>query len=247
MKNGILALLIFLHISCSTTAERVNITSGMDNVYISNGVEQYFLGNLPHWVNYSCWGKCKRKESIRYMNYQIIHKSYGLDYTQIVHMQHMWNRKVYAFRKSAGQDSLPLKDESFIFNNIYAQVQGGSYDFMAPKFKNISLVWIDPYLKNTKKLKKIIQSDKVLAGYPVLVSHCLSSYEIEALVQELKLEDLGIKSLPAEMFSLYEKEFETGYEFGLNVDEILKNKNITLFGKSNPQTIKGFNQFKKVE
>lgn len=225
----------------------MNITSGLDNVYISNGVEQYFLGNLPHWMNYSTWGKCKRKEPIRYMNFEIIHKSYGLDYEQAVHMQHMWNRKVYAFRKSSGQDSLPLKDESFIFNNIYAQVQGGSYDFMTPKFKNISLVWIDTFLDNKKRLKRIMQSDQILAGYPILVSHCLSSYEIESLVQDLKLEELGVKVIPAEMFNLYQDNLKTQYEFGLDVEKILKNKNITLFGKSNPETIRGINQFKQVE
>lgn len=247
MKRFLPVLLFFLLLSCSTTDERVNITSGLDNVYISSGVEQNFLGNLPHWINFSKWANCRRSEEIRYMNFEVLTKSYALKYEQIVHMQHMWNRKLYAYKRSGGQGNLPLKDESFVFNNIYAQVIGGSYEFQAPKFKEISLIWIDPFLANKQKIKNILKRDDVLSGHPVIVTNCLSSYDVESLIQELKLDDLGIKILPAEMFNLYNDQGKMGFEFELNVSAILKQKKITLFSSINPPYILGVDKFKKVE
>lgn len=246
MKLLLSLLFSILFVNCSTTDERVNITSGLDNVYISSGVEQYFLGNLPHWINFSSWAKCRRNESIRYMNYEILKKSYALTYDQMVHMQHMWNRKLYAYKRSGGQGNLPLKDESFVFNNVYAQVIGGSYVFSAPKFNQVSLVWIDPFIENKKKLKQILRSDDVLSGHPVIISHCLSSYAAESLLQELELEDLGIKIIPAEMFSLFDKNIQMGYEFQIDVSQIMKKKKIILYSSEETPYIMGANKFKKV-
>jgi len=219
----------------------------MDNVYISNGVEQYFLGNLPHWINFSGWAKCQREEPIRYMNFEVLNRSYGLKYYQMVHMQHMWNRKIYAYRRSGGAGNLPLKDEAFIFNNVYAQVIGGSHEFIVPKFKKVSLIWIDEFLNNKGRLRQILNREDVLAGHPVLVTHCLTSYATESLIQELNLEELGAKIISAEMFGLYSSDIKMGQQFGLDVSQILKKKEITLFSKTKPKGIWGINKHKKIE
>ena len=73
--------------SCSGPQEAPGNNQNLESVYISGGTEQYFLGTLPHWVNFSPWAKCHRSEAIRYMNFENIAKSYNLKYEQIVYMQ----------------------------------------------------------------------------------------------------------------------------------------------------------------
>lgn len=248
MLKTIQLVLIFSFIvfGCSTSGDRTN-GQGLDNVYISGGTEKYFLGNLPHWANFSTWASCHRTDPIRYLNFENIKKSYNLNYESALHMQHMISRKNSAFVKSSGGTQLPVKDEGFIFNNVYAQVLGGSYDFVAPKFKQVSVVWIDPYLGNNKKIKSVLNRSDVLNGHPVIITNCLSSYEVEALIDKLKLEDLGIKIISSEMFSAYNSTMEKENDFTIQLDQIMKNKNISLFAPSNPSQIRGVNKFIKIK
>lgn len=236
----------FIVSGCSTSGENSN-GQGLENVYISGGTEKYFLGNLPHWANFSRWASCQRNEPIRYLNFENIKKSYNLNYESAVHMQHMISRKNSVFLKSSGGTQLPVKDEGFIFNNVYAQVLGGSYDFTVPKFKNISVVWIDPYLTSTNKIKSVLNRSDVLNGHPVIVSNCLSSFEIESLIEKLKLDDLGIKIISSEMFSAYNSKMEKETDFTVQLDLVMKNKNITLFAPSHPNQIRGVNKFIKIK
>ena len=102
--NALILTILFTS-SCSTTDERVNIKGSLADVVShsnGNGTEAYFLGSVPAWINFSPWAKCERSESIRYMNFENISKSYNLNYSQIVHMQHKWNRKIATYRKSHG-------------------------------------------------------------------------------------------------------------------------------------------------
>lgn len=247
MKIIALILLGLNLVACTSSPSQLKSSKQLDDMYISGGTEQYFLASLPHWINFSTWAKCQRDESVRYLNFSNISKSYALDYKQMIHIQHMWNRKMNAYTRSSGGSNVSLKDESFIFNNIYAQVVGGSSDFIVPTFKNISLIWIDPFIGQEKKLAKILQRDDILQGYPVVISNCLSSYEIEAFIQKYELENLGVKSLPAEMFSLYNDSIMPQREFTLYVNKILDKKNITLFGTYQPEQIKGVTKFIKIQ
>lgn len=242
----LLFMTLIIASGCSTSGVNSN-GQGLDNVYISGGTEKYFLGNLPHWANFSTWASCQRDEPIRYLNYENIKKSYNLNYESAAHMQHMISRKNSDFVKSSGGTQLPVKDEGFIFNNVYAQVLGGSFDFVAPKFKNISVVWIDPFLKNKKKVKSILNREDVLRGHPVIVSNCLSQSEIETLIEKLDLDELGIKIVSSEMFSAYDSKMEKETDFSVQLDLIMKNKNINLFAPFNPTQIRGSNKFIKIK
>lgn len=232
-------------VSCSSSSSMSGASSGLDNVYISGGTEKFFLGSIPHWANFSSWAQCQRKEPIRYLNYSNIKKSYNLNYSNALHMQHMINRKISAFVKSTGSTQLPAKDETFIFNNVYAQVLGGSYDFTPPKFNKVSVIWIDPFLKNTRKIKKYLKRSDVLSGHPVLITNCLNSSEVEELIKKLGVEDLGVKVISSEMFSVYNSEMKKSLYFSINLKELLKNKKITLFGPRIPKQIEGIDKLKK--
>jgi len=231
--------------ACSSNPPAVDSTNGLDNVYISGGTEKFFLGHIPHWANFSSWAGCQRSEPIRYLNYNNIKKSYNLNYENALHMQHMINRKILAFVKSTGSTQLPAKDETFIFNNVYAQVLGGSHDFTAPKFGKVSLVWIDPYLTDTGKIKKYFRRDDVLSGHPVIITNCLSSFEVEELIEKLDVEDLGIKIISSEMFSAYGSDMKKKFDFTINLKSLLKKKDITFFGPRIPKQIEGVDKLKK--
>ena len=127
------------------------------------------------------------------------------------------------------------------------QVLGGSYDFMVPKYKKVSVVWIDPYLSDQKKLRSIINRNDVQNGFPILLSNCLSSHEVEGLVKKLKLEDLGVKILSAEMFSHFDSELKKQPFFSLDLNQMLKEKNIIFYGPRKPNEITGDFQFKLIK
>jgi hypothetical protein len=247
MKVILLTLFSLFLAACTSGPTKLTNSKQLDDLYISGGTEKYFLATLPHWVNFSPWASCQRDESIRYLNYENISKSFGLGYQKIVHIQHMWNRKLSAYNRSSGGNNVSLKDESFIFNNIYAQVVGGSTDFIIPKFKKISLIWIDPFITQQKKLAKILQREDILKGYPVMISNCLSSYEIESFIQKYELENLGVKVIPAEMFSIYNENIKRKNEFKIHINQILKDKDITLFGTYRPNQIIGVDRFIKIK
>jgi hypothetical protein len=185
------------------------------------------------------------------MNFNNLKKSYNLNYSQAIHLQHMFNKKVYAYKSSMASHDTPrnltnLQDESFIFYNVYEQVMAGSYDFKIPQFSKISVVWIDSFLNNKKLIKKIFNRKDVLSGFPVMMSQCLSHFELEVLSQELNLENLGVKFISSEMFSHYNKSLNTSTKFQLQLDLILPSKEIKLYSKEKPTNILGISKFIKL-
>ena len=219
----------------------------MEEVYISNGVEQFFLPALPAWVNFSQESSCYREQSIRYLNYEKLKKSYNLNYIKMLHLQHMFNRKLFAYRTSTGQDRLSLKDESFIFNNVYQQVVGNSFDFVVPNYKKVSIIWVDHFLKNPKKLKRILNRKDVGQGYPVIFSSCLTSYELEKLTQELGLDDLGVKFVSAEMESVFNFETLKQSQFTIELEKLFEGKELMFFGIEKPRTLSSNINFVKIK
>lgn len=239
-------LIFVFNFGCSTD-QKVTLSPGVNNVYVSSGIEQYFLTNLPFWANFSTSGKCFRKKPIRFLNFENIKKSYNLKYEQMVHLQHMLNKKLYAYKTSSGQNQLSPKDESYIFHNAYQRVVAKSFDFTPPKFKTVSVVWIDPFLNDFKKIKNTFKKRKVLEGHPIILSHCLSSYELEELAQKLKLDEIGIKYLSAEMLNNYSVNIEKMTSFSFNISDILKDKNIILFSTEDSIGINGKYKFVKIK
>ena len=180
-------------ISCSyTKTDGVNIEDASE-VFLTSGAEQFFLAELPFWANFSTDGGCFRSVPIRYLNFTQLKQNYNLSYDQMLHLQLMFNRRLNEHLRSTGQSIMSPKDEAYVFYNMYQKVVGGSYDFLIPRFEKLSLVWVDPLIANKKKLVEIIRSEKVLDGFPILVSECLTSFELEDLAMKLGLDELGVR------------------------------------------------------
>lgn len=242
----LLLILIFL-VSCANTEPQLVKSGTLERAYISSGIEKFFHVDLPYWVNFSVAGQCQRETNIRYLHFENLKKSYDLGYRELIHMQNMFNRKLYAYKTSVSQDEVPLTDESYVFYNVYQQVIGGSFDFMEPKFDQVSVVWIDPFLGQKKKIAKIMRSERVLMGHPIMLSHCLTSYEMEDLARSLELDDLGVKYLSADMLSMYNKDLSNSYRFVLNVEAFLPGKKIKVFSKSRSESLVGDFEFIEID
>lgn len=230
--------------SCQTSVQK----RSMEELYVSGGSEQYYLADLPIWANFSSIGQCRRSESIRYLNFETLNKSYSLTYEELIQFQFMLNRKFKAYKKSSGKEELFLKDESFLFYNTYEQIVGGGRDFLGPKYQKIHLIWIDAVLGNDgmlKKFKKLMQSSKMQEGHPVLVSTCLSSEQLENFIAENKLRELGVKGISQEMFAPYSDQMKLITDYRLYFDKLLPGKFMVLFAPWFPNEFMGIDKLEK--
>lgn len=157
----------------------------------------------------------------------------------MIHLQHMFNRKLYAYRTSSSTVEIPLKDESYVFYNVYQQVLGGRFEFIPPKFSEVSLIWIDHLIAKKSDLKKLFQHNSILQGHPILLSFCLNSYELENMAKNLGVDDLGLKYLGADMMSVFNANMDSVFQFSLDIQQFLEGKVITLFAPYKPKSLMG--------
>lgn len=215
---------------------------------MSGGTEQYYLADLPSWANFSTVASCNRKTPIRYLNFNNLRKSYSLKYEQLVQFQYMLNRKFQSYKKSTGKEQLFLKDESYIFYNVYQQIVGGGKDFLVPKYHRIHLVWIDPSLRDKdmeKRLKKLMRSSKMELGHPVFISTCLSALELENYIVKNDYQKLGVKGISQEMFAPFNIKGSSVGEFRLHFDLLMPGKQLVLFANWFPKEFIGIEQYEK--
>lgn len=234
-----LILLISLVLSC--TSNKSIKRRDLDHLYIGGAQEKYFLADLPTWANFSSLGKCRISSSIKYLNFSNLYRSYGLNYEKNIQFQYMFNKKIFEFRKQSRSSNIILQDEAFIFFNTQEKILGGAKQFIKPNFKKINVFWVDPALSNIKlkaRLIKKLKSDEGQSGYPLFLSRCLNDAGLMKYVKANGLEELGIKFLPNSMFSPYNSFMALGHRFELNIMELLKGKEVTIFGPFYPGFIK---------
>lgn len=220
----------------------------MEDVYMGAGTEQYYLADLPSWANFSTLASCHRKFPVRYLNFKNLHKSYSMDYEHLIQFQYMLNRKFQSYKQSTGKEQLFLKDESYIFYNVYEQIAGGGKDFIAPKYHRVHLVWIDPVLTDVqmqKRLKRLMQSSKMEQGHPVFVSTCLSAIELENFILKNEYQKMGVKGISQEMFAPFNANTMPMGEYRLHFDLLLPGKQLVLFGNWFPKEFVGIEQYEK--
>jgi hypothetical protein len=245
MKITLFLFISIVAIGCSSSVDRASTVQNPEYVYQGAGIEKYFLPELPVWANFSVSSGCRRKKNTRYLDFNILRKSYSLSYSELVNFQHMYNRQIAAFKINNPTATLYLKDEAYIFNNVYQLLIGGGRDFLIPKYAKISLIWIDPYLDNTQKIVKIFEDEKVLQGFPILVTNCLTTAQLEKFISKHGLVRFGVKYIGQEMFTPFNTDFKMSTDYSVDISEILKGKDITLYGKYKPIHIKGIKKFKK--
>lgn len=245
MKNTLFFLFILSCIGCSSSVDKASSIQNPEYVYQGAGIEKYFLPELPVWANFSVSSACRREKDTRYLDFSSLRKSYSLSYSELVNFQHMYNRQIAAFKVNNPTATLYLKDEAYIFNNVYQLLIGGGRDFLVPKYAKISLIWIDPYLTDTSKILNIFKDEKVLEGFPILVTNCMNTQQLEKFISKNGLVKYGVKYIGQEMFTPFKTDFKMGTNYTVDISEILKGKDITLYGKYRPNHLKGVKKFIK--
>lgn len=240
-----LFLFMLFLIGCTSAVDRASTNKNPEYVYQGAGIEQYFLPELPVWANFSVMGSCRRSSTLRYLDFNNLRKSYSLNYEDIIHFQNMFNRKIIQFKVNNPTATLYLKDEAYIFNNAYQLLIGGSRDFLVPNYKKISLIWIDPYLNKKQSLAKVLNNEQVLSGFPILVSSCLNSFEMEEYVIKNKLDQFGVRYIGSEMFAPFDVDFKLSTMYSLDFSKIFTDKEVVLYGPYRPGHFKGIKKFLK--
>lgn len=242
----IVILFIFIFSGCSSNDSGF-LKQDLDQVYIGSGLEKFFLSDLPTWANFSSTAQCKRKEPVRYLHFQNMFKSYSMDYEQLIQFQYMLNKKFASYKISTGRKTIFLKDESYILYNVHQQIIGGSRDFITPKFNRINIVWVDDILtsKNgsaNKRLKKLMYSKEMEKGHPVFISTCLSSIELELFISKMGYTKFGVKGISQGMFSPYNSEYQFAYQYELDLNLLMPNKELFFYGSSFPKVFRGIKE-----
>ncbi|MCT4641896.1 MAG: hypothetical protein N4A33_06315 [Bacteriovoracaceae bacterium] len=241
-----LLITIFTIVGCST---KQNVSKrDLEQLYIGSGAEQYFLPDLPTWSQFSPVVGCKINTSVKYLNYEKLYYSYGLDYEKMVQLQYFFNNRIQEYKKRSGKQEIFLDDESFLFFNGQEQILGGAKEFTPPNYKKVNLIWIDPALVNktiAKRLKKFMASSQATSGHPIFVSRCLDKVGIEKFISKHGFGDLGIKVMPTHMFSPYNKFLKLGARYTLRAQKLLKGKEVIFFAPYETHLIKEYKTFKK--
>lgn len=238
------ALILILIAACANSPKSME-NRDLEQLYQGAGVERYFLADLPGWANFSSSSHCRRDGLVRYLNFETIKSSYAMGYEESVHMQHMINRR-FVTTKSNSERQLYLKDEAFIFYNVFEQVAGGGRDFLLPRFDRVSLIFLDPYLNDLSRVKTVLNRRDVGQGHPILVSACLNSYSMEKLSEKEGWDSFGVKLIGQEMFTPYDSNGNLGHEFGLDFSKFMPGKKIILFSPVEAPHLKGSNKIIKL-
>jgi hypothetical protein len=243
-----LLLGLLLLLSCAqvpSNSSRGYSRRSSERYYQTNGASLYFLNDLPGWANYSTSGACQREENFRWLNFQQVRDSFSLNYAQVVQLQHKYNITYSSKTRLAEKEQMPLAEQERLFHQVVKEIQGGAEEFRIPKYHRIHIVWIDHFLvsnEGKKELSELVQSDSFGQGYPIFLSLCHSSYEIDQLKQELLLFDYAIRHIPVSMFSIYgDKNQQYPYIMLDLANFFPKEKELHLFIKADslPVEIKG--------
>lgn len=220
---------LFFLTSCSTTSGLKPRT--VEEYYVSTGIERYFLPDIPEWANFSQSGGCFRTKGLRYFDIDALMKSYSLNFFEALQVQASFNEEFLAAKKSQGKETLTLKEDENIFFKASEKV-GSKINFTnLPDFKRVHLIWVDEVIADSareQKLKNFLNSSVHDEGVPVLVSACLTKSDLEK-----KFPETNIKSLSAELFSIYDAKGQKKPNLHINVDVFFKpEQKLFFYGQS---------------
>lgn len=245
----IFIICIFICVSCTSqpkieSTNEAKLVLNNRSEFSQNITEAYFLANLPQWANKSFAGRCTRRLPIKFLNFKNISNSYQLPIHDMLQLQHSINRKLYNVYESKRVRDLRGQDESYLFYNSYQLVLGQSYEVKTPFFSDINILWIDPYVKlGDDLLLEILKSDKFQSKPPVVLSHCMTTVELENLITSYQLNDIDIISVGADFMSIFDQNFDSMFQLNHQLNFIFPNKNITLFAPWISTEIFGYNNY----
>lgn len=215
----------------------------VEEYFVSTGVVRYFLPEIPYWANFSEAASCRREKSIKYLDLKMVRGSLSLGYEEAIQLQLMLNTMIFDLKKEQHISHIPFKEEERLFFKASDRIQAGIKTFRAPSFKRIHLIWVDPFLKSTGPLKKLMKRSSVGLGHPVFVSLCLTRRSFESWMVKNGFQNKNIRLLSYEMLSPYNLKGELDTKYHIFVDEIFgKEKKVYLYspkGRNVPQVLEG--------
>ena len=239
----IICILIFITSSCSLTGGSDLKRRSIENYYLSNGNKDYKLPKLPYWANFSSAGKCRLDRNVTYFDLNSLRNSLNLDYEQAVQTQLMYNDSLFRLENKKSIDSITLEVQEKFFLEVNQKIQRGIRVFNKPKYLNVSVIWVDHFLKKRGELKDILSNELVKEGHPVLLSFCYSRVGLEKFLEEDGLDRTNARLITTEMMNPYTPNKLFDYDFTIHLQEhFLKEHKITIFGKRGskiPSQIKG--------
>lgn len=223
-KSIFLILLVATLLSACTSKK--GLVRNLDEYYTSSGVEQYFLSEVPNWINFSSESACFRDKTLRYFNIDALMKSFSLSYAESIQVQAIFNQE-YLVLKDKIDSVLPVKEEEVLFYKSTESVSNKILFFDPPKFKKIHLIWLDEALASKEaeaKLKRFLNSSINDEGYPVFVTNCLTKPELTQ-----RFPNIGVKFITSEMFSVYDVNGKRRPKAMINVSAFFSEKQELIF------------------
>lgn len=217
----------------------------MNEFYQDSGSNRYFLPVLPRWANFSEAGSCQRSRSLTYLDFDALKKGQYLSYEQFLQLQYLFNLNRDERIQTTKVKALPPKEEEKIFFEALEKIQSSFFPFIKPKFHRLHLIWLDPALNDAKKLKelkKLLESEKMLAGQPVFISLCLAKVEMENFLEKNELNNARVRLIPMELFSIFNTEGARGSHYLLNINSLFDTKqelHLFLLGAPRPSEFEG--------
>ncbi len=196
----------------------------MGDYFVSTGVLRYFLPEVPHWANFSEVAECRREGSIKFLNMKLVRGSLSLSYEEAAQLQLMLNTSIDNLKKQKQIQHIPFKDEEALFFSASDRVQAGIKVFIPPKFKMLSLIWLDPYLNEPKLMKKVLKLASVERGHPIFISLCQTQGGMKAWMKKNGFENQNIRMLSYELLSPYSDSGELDTKYHLYLNKILGDK-----------------------
>lgn len=215
----------------------------VEEYFMSSGVLRYFLPEIPFWANFSEAAQCRRQESIKYLDLNLVRGSLFLSYEEAIQLQLMMNTMLIDLKKKEHIEHIPFKEEEALFFKASDRIQAGIRTFRVPNFNKIHVIWVDAFLEKTQQLKQVMSSSKMDNGHPVFLSLCLTRRELEDWMASKGFNNKNIRLLSYEMLSPYDLNGELDTTFHIYINEIFgSDKKVKLFipkTKSQPHVLEG--------
>lgn len=195
-----------------------------NGLYQSSGINQFFLPQMPLWVNFSSTASCRRNYVPQYLDVQKMRASFNLSYQQTMHFQYTFNVAYNQERYQREGNYVPMKEEEMLFYQTLDQTQSGIFTFRAPNYPQSHVIWIDPFIDQQvpiKKLKQFLISDKMSKGHPIFFSLCLNYRELEHFLSAHEIQNQNIRLLSYEILSPYNLESNFTTSFQIDLDQLL--------------------------
>ncbi|GEM_PF-1271791 len=218
------SLVLLTLVSCSLTNNKADI----ERVgYQTSGVEQYFLPELPAWINHSSEGKCFKTNSFHYLDFPKIAVSYQLNYVQLIELQALYNDRLEEYFRSTTSRFLKPVEEASFFSNSMEQVRGGVRKFNIPEsVREVDVVWLEGFIKE-KKIADLLamgKSEQFNERLPILFSSCLSKSALNQWIKENGLENVGFYLLSSEWLTPYAGDLKLKPGLQIEITKLISSK-----------------------